>query len=80
MRILLCAVSDPSSFDDKCCPNSDQRRGYIQISLESFSDVLYNYYSSESRAEDVVPGYFEGEPPEMDISIDALMKRFAEGH
>ena len=75
MRILLAAVNDPSSFDDKCCKNSDQRRGYIKASLEQFSDQLYIYYVECGESE---PGYFEGEPPEMEISIDALMRKFAE--
>jgi hypothetical protein len=74
MRILLNALNDPSSFDDRCCRNADQRRGYIRVSLESFSDQLFVYYC-ERKDE---PGYFEGDPPEMDISIDSLMKRFAE--
>jgi len=75
MRILLAAVNDPSSFDDKCCKNSDQRRGYIKASLEQFSDQLYIYYVECGDSE---PGYFEGEPPEMEMSIDALMRKFAE--
>ena len=80
MRILLCAVNDPSSFDDHCCPNSDQRRGYILVSLESFSDTLFEYYKDCGARTEDAGEYFEGEPPEMEISIDALMKRFAEGH
>ena len=79
MRILLRAVNDPSSFDDKCCPNSDQRRAYILVSLESFSSALYDYYcDSDNRNANGASRYFEGEQPEMDISIDALMRRFME--
>ena len=75
MRILLSALNDPSSLDEKCCSNAEQRRGYIRVSLESFADILYQYYSERKEE----PGYFEGPPPDMDISIDALMRRFAEG-
>jgi len=76
MRILLSALNDPSTLDEKCCRNPEQRRGYIRVSLESFADILYQYYSDRKENS----GYFEGPPPEMDISIDALMRRFAEGH
>ena len=69
-----------ASGQHHCCPNSDQRRGYILVSLESFSDTLFEYYKDRGARTEDAGEYFEGEPPEMEISIDALMRRFAEGH
>ena len=74
IRILLHALDEPMTFDDSICPDAARRRVYIETSLEGYADLLFDVYCEQ----ELTPGALAGEPPEFDIDINNLMRRFAE--
>ena len=73
-RILLDALHNPSSFDSSICSDAEQRRVYIEVSLEGYADMLANLYKEQQ----LVNGHLAGEPPPNEIDISMLMRRFSE--
>ena len=74
VRILLNALTHPESFDDTVCAGAEQKRAYIRKSLEGYAELLYDIYCEQ----EVTPGLLAGEPPELDLDIESLMRRFSE--
>ena len=71
-RILLDTLHDPSSFDASICPDAEQRRVYIEVSLKGYADLVANLYEEQQ----LVFGPFGGDPPPPDIDVNTLMRRF----